>query len=52
MNYDIFFQGFYFGTVSDMPDDADKALQLVLKQFEEFPLYDNPSYLIHIEREE
>jgi hypothetical protein len=52
MNYDIFFQGYYFGTARNLPEDGAEALRIVTKQFEDFPLYDNPTYLIHIEREE
>ena len=37
MTYDIFFQGFYFGTFDGLPQDEEEALKQVLAVFNKLP---------------
>ena len=51
-NWDIFYEGLYFGTVENLSDDGGEALKVVLKHFEDFLMYNMPNDCLHIEKEE
>ena len=50
-NWDIFYEGLYFGTVENLSDNKDEALKVVLKHFESFLMNNMPNDCIRIEEE-
>ena len=51
MTYDIFYQGLYFGTVKDMPENQEQALQNIVEKLNNTGLYSMPVDYFHIEQE-
>lgn len=51
MNYEIYFNGMFFGIASDMPEDESEALNVIRSEFDEFIYFGENIDTIHIERE-
>lgn len=51
MNYEIYFNGMFFGMAEDMPESESEALNLIRAEFNEFPFFGEDIDTIHIERE-
>lgn len=51
MNYDIFYQGLYFGTAKNMPKDMEEAYKIIIQKILDTDLYSMQPDNFHIEEE-